>query len=275
LPDKLVTVHRLSGKFFGGWTPDVPSIKDWKLAESPMRDAATPDQIPDRRTLGQNAPVMNQGDIGSCVGCSTAYGVEYLRRTDRDKLSTQYSPLFQYYMARVRDGEQWANVDAGAYIRDSMDSLRIDGIAPESKWKYVTKNFAKKPTASVLKAAGSWKLGAHWRCETVEDIMRALSSGCAVVGGIACYSSMFTRAVDQTGKIPMPSRTDTNEGGHALYFDRYTLSDRLFRFQNSWGTGWGDGGYGYVSFDYLANKELADDFWAMCVEAPETTPWKD
>jgi C1A family cysteine protease len=32
--------------------------------------------------------------------------------------------------------------------------------------------------------------------------------------------------------------------------------------RNSWGTGWGDQGYGWLPYDFVL-KGLADDFWCM------------
>jgi C1A family cysteine protease len=269
---------RVKGK---GWRPDVPSLKDWPLSRHPRLNATTSLESVDRRALGLNAPVQDQANAGSCVGHAAGYGVDFLRRTDQDKLSTIYSRLQIYFDARVRDGAQWAKVDSGAYIRDAMDALREIGTAPESAWPYklgrngVPVKLFTTPTASVYKKAASWKLGAHWRCETVEDICRAIDNGFAVVGGIACFSSMFTKAVADTGRIPMPSRTDAFEGGHALYWDRYSMSDRLLRCENSWSDQWGDGGYGYLPFEYAADRNLSDDFWAMEAESPATTPWED
>ena len=270
---KVITGLKGVGGF--GWRPELPKLKDFKFRASPMMATPLPPQSPDRRALGHNADVINQGDIGSCVGCSSTYGVGFLRRTDKDKLSTNYSALQLYYDARIRDGQQWETVDAGAYIRDAMDSLRETGVAPAKRWPYVEKKFSKKPPANVYREAARWKLGSHWRCNTVDEMMKAIAAGCALVGGLAWYASMSTPEVDHTGILPIPKAGDSLEGGHALYFDMYDQPSRMFRFQNSWGESWGDRGYGYVPFQFLANPELADDFWAMSCEAPETTPWKD
>ncbi len=32
--------------------------------------------------------------------------------------------------------------------------------------------------------------------------------------------------------------------------------------QNSWGTGWGDHGYGWLPYDYVL-KGLAEDWWSL------------
>jgi C1A family cysteine protease len=270
---------RIASESFGrgfGWKPDLPSIKDWPLRMSAVgrNTAVLPPVSPDRREI--NPPVRDQGKYGSCVGCSSVYGVAWLRRHEPRDLEgkTIMSAMQEYYDARTADGDEWKNVDAGAYIRDAMDMLRKKGVAPESNWPY-TKPFNRTPTKSVYTAAARWKLGAHWRCNGLDDILQAINAGYAVVGGITIYSSFWVSNTNG-GRVPMPNaQTDKLEGGHALYWDMFNQAERWVRFENSWGPNWGDRGYGYVPFDYLANPNLADDFWAMQSEAPETTPWRD
>jgi len=33
--------------------------------------------------------------------------------------------------------------------------------------------------------------------------------------------------------------------------------------RNSWGEGWGQKGYFTIPYDYLANRNLSDDFWSI------------
>src|SRR5688572_20076286 len=132
-----------------GWRPDQPSPKDWKFGQIAGVARTYSPESRDRRDV--NPPVRDQGNLGSCVGFSITAAVGYLRRTDRDHLSTNYSALQMYYDARVRDGMNWKEVDAGAYIRDGVDSLRHVGVAPESRWPYRTERFAITPPARVYK----------------------------------------------------------------------------------------------------------------------------
>lgn len=259
-----------------GWIPDHPKIEDWPWGAHRMAGRLTlPTVSPDRRALGQNAPVFDQGNEGSCVGCSSAYGVYFLDNIDKDKIGALRSPQQIYFDARVAEGPQFQHVDGGAYIRECMNQLRAIGASTERVWPY-SRKFDAKPSVTAYKVAATWKLGAHYRLTGVRQIMEAIDAGYAVIGGISCYSNMFTAEVDRTGRIPMPvAGRDRFEGGHALYFDRYNQSDRLVEFENTWGIRWGSGGYGYAPFEYLDDPRLADDFWAMQKEAPETTPWKD
>jgi hypothetical protein len=96
---------RVKGK---GWRPDIPSFKDWPFRLSAHGKADYAAVSIDRRVMEWNAPVRDQANAGSCVGFSATYGVDYLRRVDRDLLSTIYSALQMYFDARVRDGQQWA-----------------------------------------------------------------------------------------------------------------------------------------------------------------------
>lgn len=40
-------------------------------------------------------------------------------------------------------------------------------------------------------------------------------------------------------------------GAHVVLITGYDLDKKIFTFKNSWGEGWGDKGYGFISFEYM------------------------
>ena len=89
--------------------------------------------------------------------------------------------------------------------------------------------------------------------------------------GFTCYSSLSSAS--STGKIPYPASTDSVVGGHAVMTVGYddnmiikhpdgTTTKGALRIRNSWGTGWGEPGYGWLPYQYLL-KQLAVDWWTL------------
>jgi C1A family cysteine protease len=50
-------------------------------------------------------------------------------------------------------------------------------------------------------------------------------------------------------------------GGHAICFVGYDSKKKLIKFKNSWGTNWGDNGYGYLPYNYI--NDFCWDAWAV------------
>ena len=91
-----------------------------------------------------------------------------------------------------------------------------------------------------------------------------LASGFPFVFGVAAYDSFISEEVTKTGVVPMPDvEYESFVGGHALMAIGYDDARKWFIFRNSYGTDWGDNGYGYIPYDYLSNPDLSADFWTI------------
>ena len=59
------------------------------------------------------------------------------------------------------------------------------------------------------------------------------------------------------------ARRDRLHGGHAVIAVGYDYARPMIIFRSSWGLGWGDHGYGYLPYVFMASPELTWDFWTM------------
>ncbi len=88
----------------------------------------------------------------------------------------------------------------------------------------------------------------------------------------------------QTGIVPMPGGNEKSLGGHAVLAVGYDDTKQMFLVRNSWGNGWGIGGYFWMPYQYLDDRKLSDDFWTIRTDkadsnnplpstVPPAAPW--
>lgn len=250
--------RRETGKKLGyGWVPDLPDQRDI-LYGAVRRPAAALPTSTDLRS--HCSPVENQGNLGSCTGNSLAGAVEFLERKDGIAFEN-VSRLFIYYNERVI--EHTVAQDAGAMIRDGIKSLVKLGVCAEKQWPYVVGKFAVKPSAACYKAALTHTVSAYARLSTLQDMRTCLADGYPFVFGFTVYESFESSQVAKTGVVPMPKPREKVLGGHAVLAVGYNDGQKRFLVRNSWGTGWGMKGYFTIPYDYVDDRNLADDIWTI------------
>ena len=94
-----------------------------------------------------------------------------------------------------------------------------------------------------------------------------LASGYPFVFEFSVYDSFESTQVAKTGIVLMPATGEKQLGGHAVLAVGYDDKQRRFIVRNSWGCGWGMGGYFTMPYTYLSDDNLADDFWTIRVVA--------
>jgi C1A family cysteine protease len=83
------------------------------------------------------------------------------------------------------------------------------------------------------------------------------------VFGFTVYSSFESQDVANTGDVPMPTFGERCLGGHAVCAVGYDDDTQTLLVRNSWGQDWGRQGYFSLPYDYVTNRNLADDFWVI------------
>jgi C1A family cysteine protease len=244
-------------KFGYGWVPDLPDHRDMLYGAVHRMPATLPASVDLRHLCSR---VEDQGNLGSCTGNALAGAVEFLEKKDRLAV-VNVSRLFIYYNERVI--EHSVNADAGAMVRDGIKTLVKQGVCSEKKWPYVISKFTLKPSRACYKEAADHQVTAYARLQTVDEMRACLADGYPFVFGFTVYEAFDSIAVARTGVVPMPKPKERMIGGHAVLAVGYDHGKRRFLIRNSWGSGWGMKGYFTMPYEYLADRDLSDDFWTI------------
>lgn len=247
-----------------GWKRDKSDARDYKLkALSPMPGAklARPSTVDNSKKC---TAIEDQGQLGSCTAHMFAGIIEYndvrwLPKPDRKRASR----LFHYYATRLLMGT--VNEDSGAEIRDSIKAGVQYGVAHETIWKYNVAKFTDKPDDKVWADAAARKITSYHRIDDgdLETMKQTLAAGYVIGFGFEVHSNFMSQEMATTGELHKPGPTDAVEGGHAVVLVGYDDVKQAFKVRNSWGKTWGQKGYFWMSYDYVADTSLCNDFWVV------------
>lgn len=261
--EELLTPRRVSRY---GWRPDSLDGRDHLLAVRPS--SVLPVEVDLEPTLPSP---YDQLQIGSCTANAVAALLEHAFMAEGGKPITP-SRLFIYYCERVL--EHTTREDAGAEIRDGLKVVSKLGAPPETDWPYVDdgKAFAKRPPTKAYKHGKVFKATAYAKVPQAQlAIQTVLSQGTPIAYGFTVYQAFEGPEVASSGIVPMPAAGEAQLGGHAVVLCGYkTINGQLyFKVRNSWGAGWGLGGYFYMPAAYVLDASLSSDFWCVtAVTAP-------
>jgi hypothetical protein len=248
-------------KLISGWHPSPPDARDWMYHEhipvSPATVAALPDAVD--LSAASPFPVWNQGNIGSCGPQTACRDVLYAGLLEGLRTVPEPSRLFWYYCAREIMGT--VDRDSGVYNRALCQVASKFGWCDEARWEYAPVNFRTRPPAEAYVQAAARKCEKYLAVEQRLDVMKtAIANGDPIIFGFTVFQNI-AEAARNGGVIPMPAGRAA--GGHDVLVVGYDDRTRRFKVCNSWGAEWGDGGYGYVPYDYALNPRYAGDFWTI------------
>ena len=231
--------------------------------------------IPRSVSLKQYSPVPeNQGRYGTCVGWSTAFAARTisesiaLQRINREQNSRNaFSPVFVYKGYFSQRGIDPTGYE-GAAIFSVLDFMKSEGAVKRLESEG-TKDFEdislsefansqRYPISEYVRLFSN-KFGVPGTInERAVPVKKSIAEGKPVIIGMNAPQSLQTAR-----NIWRPTERPNREyGGHAMCVVGYDddMFGGAFEIQNSWGTGWGNDGYIWISYA---------DFASFAVEAYE------
>lgn len=217
--------------------------------------------IPRRIDLSASFPRPgDQGQQGSCVGWATAYALKsYLEKIDQgwdlDRQDHLFSPAYLFNAIAL------PNCD-GTYFSWALDRLQRVGAATWSQMPYRDWECTSIPSAQADAQAASFRIRSWGTLRTLEDVKAQLANRRPVLAGIMVYPALERLG----GTNPVYSDySGASLGGHAVTLVGYD-DDRYggaFKVMNSWGTGFGDGGFFWLPYSALADPDVVRELYSV------------
>ena len=224
--------------------------------------------LPEEVDLSSKFPTPgDQGQQSSCTAWATGYAMRSYyegKRRNWDFSSPERIISPAYIYNRLHDFR--GNCDTGTAISEALGVLKNEGSPTLSAYPYVEGDCSRPATPQLVRDGSAFRISG-WSAldnKRLDDAKGQLARGNPVVFGM----EVSERFESLAGREIYDDTASPRSGGHAMVLVGYSERRQAFKVMNSWGTEWGDGGFGWVS--YRAVRQLSDLMFVM--EVPDYVP---
>ena len=215
----------------------------FEIPDEDIRAFTTPTSIDWRNKDGKSwlAPIRHQGSCGSCLAFAATATLEAQYKITQNK-SYKLSPQFLFSCGGGVCKKGW-------YPNQAAKFLLNTGVTDESCLPYMSSGGSD---ISCSRACGdssqrAVKISSFSQptdnTRSLSAIREALQRG-PLVTTMAAYNDFMNYRGGIYKRV-----SNSLVGGHAIVIIGYNDKDRYLIIRNSWGTSWGERGYGRISYD--------------------------
>lgn len=248
-------------RFYGYIPTDAATLKSFSMVRR-YRSF-----LPEKVDLSSRFPTPGQqGNLGACVPWAVGYAARsYYAHTfegrKRNSKKDIPSPSFIYNVIRDPD-----DCKAGSKFLDAFELLRKGSL---SLAEYPYRAICTKPDKKLQDKAEDFKIQDYTAVdhEVIDDVKGQLAQGNPVVFGIM-VNPRFEKL--RGARVYKSATDDKTPFAHAMTAVGYDERKQAIKVINSWGTGWGDRGFGWISYDTFARH--ADEAYIIRVDENLSPP---
>ena len=247
--------------------PSRGTERDWRFGDSLASGALhAPAALP--ASVDLRAPwwsINSQERTGSCVGWATADGLVryHLVQSGSIGQSQLLSPRYVWMASKETDAivarPETFIEQAGTTLKAAVDVARKYGVALETDLPFHVATTMFTGMENVFYAGcAQRRIRSYFNLgKRLPDWKTWLAASGPILAALQVDAS-WDNATATRGMIDT-FQPDTVRGGHAVCIVGYR-SDGRFIVRNSWGTGWGDNGFGYLKPSYVSSAFFDESY---------------
>ena len=247
--------------------PSPDTERDWRFEDAVGAGmmAAAPQPPTSKDLRAQWWKIGDQGSTGSCVGWGAADGVMRWHMVKANRLPKKklLSPRFTWMASKetdvFTDRPQTFIEQAGTSLKAAMDICRKYGAVPNTMlpFELQTKMYTESEN-TFYATASMYKCSSYINMQKDFGQWRAWLAFHGPILVALNVDASWDNAVLTQGRIDN-FQPGTMRGGHCACLVGYRTDGR-FIVRNSWGTAWGDNGFGYVSETYVTDAFFNESY---------------